>query len=61
MIAASMALLFDKHEHANEVARGLGLGGLGTYVLSLPLAIGVIRRYRGAQVLFPLPATPFAQ
>jgi hypothetical protein len=54
MLAGTLALLFPQ-ERGSDVARGLGLGGLGAFVLSIPLGVGTIKRYRGAQVQFPLP------
>src|SRR5689334_2716321 len=55
MLAGSLVTLFRDHdEHPDPLARGLGLGGLSAWVFSLPLTIGAVRRYRGAQVQFPL-------
>jgi hypothetical protein len=58
MAAGALATLFpDRQGHRDPIARGLGLGGLSAWVLSLPLTVGTVRRYRGAQRQFPLPAT----
>jgi hypothetical protein len=57
MLAGTTTLFIDKAEHQQQIARGLGLGGLGIYVSSLLLAIGSFKRYRGAQQQFTLPAS----